>query len=256
MFRRGRSSRSPEGDTQLDPPHLRNEAADTVTEIPLGRELTPSLRVERTSVTDKVAARLRQALFNGELAPGTPLREIELSQRLGVSRGTLREALRILESESLLSREPNRGVIVKQLTHTDLADLYHARLVIEPGAVGARPFGPLPPGSVAQLRATFQRYRKALANNDEQAITDTHIGFHVELVALGGNARLTKTAAALLAEMRVALAAADRRHHDTSQQLATHHDLLTAIIDPDPTRGATALTTHLLDAYKQMANSR
>jgi DNA-binding GntR family transcriptional regulator len=205
------------------------------------------LMIDRSSTTDRVAARLRRALFDGGLAPGTALRESDVSRRLGVSRGTLREALRVLEAEGLLSREPNRGVVVKLLTPADLADLYHARRVIETGAVEAIELPPSPERA-APLHAALEAYAVALDGHDEQAITDAHIAFHVEVVALSGNRRLRQVAAALLGEMRLALAAADRRHHDAAHQLAAHWTLIDALAAGDARLVAAALSDHTRDA--------
>ena len=78
---------------------------------------------------------LRTSLFDGRLRPGTPLREVELAGALGVSRSTVREALRTLVAENLLTREPNRGVVVRTLDGADVEDLFRARHVLEAGAV-------------------------------------------------------------------------------------------------------------------------
>ena len=214
-------------------------------------ELWSELAIDRSSTTDRVAAALRRALFDGLLAAGTPLRELDLARRLGVSRGTLREALRVLEAEGLLVREPNRGVVVKLLSAEDLTDLHKARQVIEVGAVAARL-----PGRIGALRSALARYAQALAGTDEQAVADAHIGFHVEVVALSGNRRLTQAAAALLAEARLALAAADRRQHDSAEQLTSHSQLVEALGKADLAVGVAAVREHLADALEPLVEAR
>src|SRR5258705_319162 len=70
------------------------------------------LQIHRTSVADQVAGILRQRVLNGELRPGTPLQEIPLAGSLGVSRNTMREAMRILSLEGLLKRSIHEDIAV------------------------------------------------------------------------------------------------------------------------------------------------
>jgi DNA-binding GntR family transcriptional regulator len=86
---------------------------------------------EPIQLTLQAAALLRGMVFDGVLLPGEKLRQVELAERIGVSRSPLREALRILESEGLLSYEMNRGYVVARLEPSDVAELYHMRSLLE-----------------------------------------------------------------------------------------------------------------------------
>ena len=77
----------------------------------------------RSSTVDRVAEELRRALFDGEVEPGTPLREVALAEAMGVSRSTVREALGVLVAEGLATREPNRGVHVAELDPDSVHDV-------------------------------------------------------------------------------------------------------------------------------------
>src|SRR6202042_435216 len=79
---------------------------------------------------DAVLARLREALIAGEIAPGAHLVQDDLASRYGVSRIPLREALRTLESEGLVTIEPNRGAVCRPLEPKDLVDLYDLRICL------------------------------------------------------------------------------------------------------------------------------
>ncbi|MGH3317393.1 MAG: GntR family transcriptional regulator, partial [Nocardioidaceae bacterium] len=94
-----------------------------------------SLHVEHTSTVERVTDELRRALFEGELAPGMPLREVALADQIGVSRSTIREALSVLVAEGLVTRVPNRGVAVTTLSREDVRDVLRARAALE--AAGA-----------------------------------------------------------------------------------------------------------------------
>jgi DNA-binding transcriptional regulator YhcF (GntR family) len=91
----------------------------------------------RTTTARRVAETLRDHILSGRLAPGTPLRETQLSASLGVSRNTLREALRGLAEQGLVTHRPHHGVVVTDLTEDDVADLYRLRSVVELAALPA-----------------------------------------------------------------------------------------------------------------------
>jgi DNA-binding FadR family transcriptional regulator len=167
-----------------------------------GRSDQP-LRVPK--MAEMISDQLRRQIVRGELAEGDILpSEQELQARFGVSRPTLREAFRILESESLISvrrgahggarvRLPNTDVAARYaaviLEHrgTTLDDLYEARIVIEPAAVGLL--------AAKRTDADLARLREALVEHD--ALVDdpnrsirTHTAFHALLIELTGNQTL------------------------------------------------------------------
>ena len=81
---------------------------------------------------------IRQALIDGRFLPGQRITERELTTGLGVSRTLVREALRQLESEGLISVIPNRGTVVRELSSDEIQDLYAIRAVLE--GLAARTF--------------------------------------------------------------------------------------------------------------------
>src|SRR5204862_6772887 len=82
-----------------------------------------------------IRSRLRQAILQGDYAPGAHLREVEIAARHQVSRGPVREALLQLEQEGLVLLRRNRGAIVARLSRTDLEEVYSLRLALERLAV-------------------------------------------------------------------------------------------------------------------------
>jgi DNA-binding GntR family transcriptional regulator len=87
------------------------------------------------TLTSAVAEKIREAIFRGDLQPGAPLREIELSKSLEISRGTVREALRILVDEGLIDVETYRCAYVARLTPEKAKEIYTLRGVLEGYAV-------------------------------------------------------------------------------------------------------------------------
>src|SRR5262249_60603421 len=82
--------------------------------------------IQRQSATGQAAAAIRDAILSGRIPPGTPLREAALATELSVSRNTIREAARILESEGLVRYQMNRGILVAELAADDVRAIYAA----------------------------------------------------------------------------------------------------------------------------------
>lgn len=196
--------------------------------------------IDRSSTTDRVATALRQQLFEGRLLPGTPLREADLASAFGVGRGTVREALRTLVAENLLIRLPHRGVVVRGLDPGELEDLYRARHVLEAGAVGAARLEQLP-----ALHQALRAYEAAVTSGRPERAGAAHIAFHQALVNLAGSRRLSELGAALLTDLRLALAVADREADDADEQLAAHRRLY-GLVAAGNTAGALAELAHHL----------
>jgi DNA-binding GntR family transcriptional regulator len=93
----------------------------------MGEDMTS----EPVQLTFRAATLIRGMVFDGILLPGEKVRQVELAERIGVSRSPLREALRTLESEGLLSYEMNRGYVVARLESGDIAEVYRMRALLE-----------------------------------------------------------------------------------------------------------------------------
>jgi DNA-binding GntR family transcriptional regulator len=199
-----------------------------------------ALRIDRSSTVQRVAAALRASLFDGSLRPGTPLREAELAASLAVARSTVREALAVLVAENLLTRLPHRGVTVKVLDAAAVDDLYRARRVVEGGALASAT-----PERLGGLRAALDRYRGAARSDDRLAVNEAHLAFHRAIVDLAGSPRLSALADGLLADLRLALAAAEREAGDAEQQVAEHGRLLDLLAEGRVDEARAALERHL-----------
>ena len=90
----------------------------------------PSLQPLPTAA-ERAADVIRENIFEGRFAPGTPLPEAALSAALQISRNTVREAFRTLTAEHLLIHEPHKGVMVRELTMDDVHDIYRLRRMFE-----------------------------------------------------------------------------------------------------------------------------
>jgi DNA-binding GntR family transcriptional regulator len=188
--------------------------------------------VERASMTEQVLRELRQAIIEGRIPQGEPLREVPLAATLGTGRSAIREAIRQLVQEGLVDYAPHRGAFVRTISLADRLDVYVAREAIEVGA--ARRALESEPADPADLRAALDRLRETARDHDRvtDEVIDADICFHQELVRLAASPRLTRAHDTLAAETRMLL-----RHHPIypwGDYVTDHERLLQAFERRDP----------------------
>ncbi|WIB59632.1 GntR family transcriptional regulator [Curtobacterium sp. MCLR17_007] len=158
------------------------------------------------SGAESSATRLRTMIASGDFAPGTQLSEERLSDQLGVSRNTLREAFRLLARDRLVEHVFNRGVFVRRLSEADVADLYAARRVLEEAAIrSSTPDSP----ALAEAADAVRAARTAAADGDWHMVGTADIRFHAALVRGVPSERIWGLMDGLLAEMRLAFLETD-----------------------------------------------
>jgi DNA-binding GntR family transcriptional regulator len=193
---------------------------------------TMSLSIERLSTAERVADALREQLLSGTIAPGTPMRDSELSVRAGVSRTTVREALAVLG-----------GMEVARLAAADVRDIYAARRVIERAAAEA--LIAAPDGKLEELERALRDMVEAAAGRDGRRMVEADVAFHTALVGTLGNRRLRSAITGALMELRLVLSVTDRANDDLDDQLRQHRELLELFRERSP-EAVTALAEHLL----------
>ena len=210
-----------------------------------------TLSLEPVSTVDRVAEELRRSLFEGELGPGTPLREVALAAALKVSRSTVREALGMLVAEGLADRIPNKGTQVRRLDHDQVRDVCQARIVIE--TAGVRRWNDADEPLRDDVRRALQAFSD-LTDTDYSAaeFTAAHLDIHRALSALTGSERLVAVAESLHAEVRLALAHVDRARGNAVEQVHSHADLLSLLEKSDLDAAADELAEHLGGAEASM----
>lgn len=98
----------------------------------MGLGTTPEFAIPRQSLPSAVADKLRDQIIRGEIAEGTQLRQDAIATQFQVSRIPVREALRQLEAEGLITIVPNRGAVVPALSPEDIEELFSIRSLLEP----------------------------------------------------------------------------------------------------------------------------
>jgi len=142
--------------------------------------LTPTLPLQ-------IAERIGSGIVDGRFRPGERLKEVALAQSFGVSRATIREALRVLEKRGLVSIVPQRGALVTQLSRKELEDLFEIRAVLL-GLVSRRVALTCTPEVERRLFASYAALEAA--RNDGTAYARASASFVSELARNSGNEQL------------------------------------------------------------------
>jgi DNA-binding GntR family transcriptional regulator len=212
--------------------------------------------VPRRSTAELIADQLRSAIMYGSLAPGDQLGESELAGQLGVSRGPLREAMQRLVQEGLLRSERHRGLFVRELTPTDVRDVYVARLAVERTACELIMRGNRGE-AVARLTPAVERLAAAAAGpppppRDRNAMSDADQAFHQTLVSCAGNSRLERMAQTLLVETRMCLTVMQDVYPEPQELLDEHRRILDAIVDGAEGELLRLIEAHMVDTVERI----
>ena len=148
----------------------------------------PAISLAPRPLYEEVAELLRQRIFKRELEPGSWIDELKLAQEYGISRTPLREALKVLAAEGLVTMKVRRGAYVTEVSSQDLADVYHLLSLLESDAAGVV----ATKATDAELKE-LQALHKALevAANPGKANTDQFFAlnerFHMRLLEIANN---------------------------------------------------------------------
>jgi DNA-binding GntR family transcriptional regulator len=195
-------------------------------------------RFGRASTTEQVMHALREAIVEGRIAQGEPLREAALADALGTGRGAVREAVRQLIQEGLVSYTVHRGASVRVISPADRLDVYVAREAIETQAARLALEAGDPP-DLGPLKTALARLRTAAGGQAEDGpvkltrrLVAADVRFHQELVRLARSERLDRIYETLAAEARMLLIY--QPPYPRSDYVDDHERLLTALADRDP----------------------
>jgi len=209
--------------------------------------------LERSNLAADVAALLRESIVTGEIPPGTRLVEAEVARQLGVSRGPLREALRILETEGLLESFPGRGSFVAQISERDIREVYSLRSVLEEEAFRlAAERGTSE--DFYRLQETLDSMGKAANDGEPLKVTDLDFRFHHQIWEFADHTRLKEVLEGITTQIRMYLSVQTQLYDDLAAGISDHHLLLEALRNRDGEGGARIMRNHLQVATKVVLN--
>jgi DNA-binding GntR family transcriptional regulator len=204
----------------------------------------------KTSLREQALDQLRNAVTSGEIAPGTRLVETELSAALGISRGTLREALRQLQQEGLVEAGERGRLTVRTLSDTEILEMFAVRAALEGLAAFIVSGLPDLAGAVKKLQAALDALEAASGSINHMVEVD--LAFHRLLCELTGNTTLVRTWEALAGSIRMSIMFAGTDKAVTNMSVPRHQQVIDAIATGDPHTARTAVDQHMREAANNL----
>lgn len=201
-------------------------------------------RLDGRTLTQQVSERLREDILSGEHSPGDTLSEVALAESFGVSRGPIREALRDLARQGLITIAPRRGAIVTELTREEFIDAYQVREALETLAIRLA-VPRLTPDDLRRLRELHEEMVEHARADEVHAFFDTNASFHELFVASSGNDKLQDFYELLLGQMGRYLAHSLALRGSVEKSIAEHSAILEAVEARDAERAANLLADHI-----------
>jgi len=207
--------------------------------------------LDRSTLRERALEALRSAITSGRYRPGDHLGEVELATHLGVSRGTVREALRHLQQEGLVTAG-NRGMLrVNEISPAAVRELFRVRAALESLAVTEIIASPDRPKAVAALRGALSRL--ADTEGDFAANLEADLGFHLLLCRLSGNSMLVEAWRYLEGRIRVTIMNYETDDKPTMMSRDRHLPVVEAIERGDVAAAVRVLEEHMAAAAAQYA---
>jgi DNA-binding GntR family transcriptional regulator len=212
----------------------------------------PLHNLDRSTLRERALEALRSAITSGQYRPGDHLSEVALAGHLGVSRGTVREALRHLQQEGLVTAGNRNMLRVSTISPKDVRELFRVRAALEGLAVAEIIASPKRDVAVAALREALSR----LAGTDGDFATrlEADLGFHLELCRLSGNDMLVEAWRYLEGRIRVTIMNCESMDTPTSMMAeARHAPIVEAIERGDVAAAKSVVEQHMAAAAEQYA---
>ena len=213
-----------------------------------------SISLAPRALYEDVAESLRQRIFRREMAPGSWIDELALSQAFGISRTPLREALKVLAAEGLVTMKVRRGAYVTEVSEQDLRDVYHLLSLLESDAASVI----ATQASDAQLDELQALHRQLESAAEPDKVDPTRFfeineRFHMRLLAIANNRWRDQIVLDLRKVMKL------NRHHSLQksgrieESLAEHAAIMAALLRRDAQGTAQRMRAHFANGLEAAA---
>lgn len=204
-------------------------------------------RISPKTVQRQAADKLREAIVAGVFKPGDRLIEAELCTRLGISRPSVREALRSLEAEKLVAVAPNRGFSVPTLSWSEAEEIYKVRALLEAEAVAL--FTVLAkPEQLRQMRDALADFRSSIKSDDRVLQVTSTSRFYEPILSGCGNRVIHEVLQGLMARITFLRARSMSQSGRAKYSLREMSNILDAIKSGDPEKARAAAREHVENA--------
>lgn len=216
--------------------------------------MTRAEPIVRRTLHDELLERLRQMIVDGELVPGSKVPEKDLCARFGVSRTPLREALKVLANEGLVTLTPNRGAMIADLTLEDLEETFPVMGALE-ALSGEMACANITDAEIAEIR---KLHEEMIAHYEARALQDyfrTNQQIHERILAAARNQTLSSLYRGLEGRIRQARYIANMSDARWAQAVEEHTRMLSALEVRDGAALAAIMKTHLENKFETVKDA-
>jgi phosphonate utilization transcriptional regulator len=213
--------------------------------------LHPTIALLQTSsLTTVVQQEIERAILVGEYAPGSKLIEATLATKLGVSRGPVREAFRMLDEAGLVRTEKNRGVFVRDIPIDEAVEIFDLRAAMDE-LVGRQLAAKITAAQLKEIRDLVSDMEKSVKLEDAYNYHLLNLKFHDRLVEMAGNRKLTEIYRKLIKELSLfrRLNLADGWLMPISA--GEHRAIVKAIASGDADKAGRAMFDHVMESKER-----
>ncbi len=210
--------------------------------------------LQSTSVPKAVQNEIQKMILAGQLVAGQKLGEVDLADRLGVSRGPVREAFRGLEEAGLIRLSKNRGVFVREITSTEASELYEVRAGLDTSA-GHMLASRITDAQLAELRGLVDRMDALLFRNEMAEYFQCNLQFHDRIVEMTGNAKLLEIYRRLINETHLLRRNSINSGGGRSVSNQEHRAIVEALATRRPEEAVRAMRSHVINGGERYQRS-
>ena len=204
--------------------------------------------IKRPSLHEELIDRLRTMIVEGVLTAGKKVPERALCEKLGVSRTPMREALKVLAADGLLTLEPNRGARVRAITLDDLEEVFPLMGALE-ALAGELACANISDAQITELRQTHELMLECFHASDLSGYFRHNQRIHEIIMQAAGNATLSSMVQSLAVRVRRARYLANMSSERWHQAVAEHEEIIMALDVRDGQRLGAILKRHLANKF-------
>ena len=193
---------------------------------------------------EEVADQLRGRIFSHSLAPGTWIDEQTLAKEFGISRTPMREAIKVLAAEGLITMKLRRGAYVTEVNRGDLEQIFTVLSLLE-GEAAKEAAIKAKESDLNALDDLHLRLEKAAADRNLDLFFDINVRFHERIIAIANNPWMTSVIDDLRKVLKLQRKDSLSRSGRLQQSLNEHREIIKALLKRDPVASEQAMRTHL-----------
>jgi DNA-binding GntR family transcriptional regulator len=205
--------------------------------------------MDKQSISHDIATYIKQQILNGKLNPGDRIVEIKMARELGLSQTPVREAIRQLSGEGIITIVPNKGPIVRAMEKEDVLEIYSLRAVTEGFAI--RLATQKATGEdIAALEDFYENMKRKLSDHSILSLLADSLHIHQTIMKLADHSRLSRTYESI--SFQISMVNRILGTESTKQKEVDQHlELIEALISRDPEQAEKTMRKHIYRSYQE-----